>query len=78
MAKKSTPKKTESVKKTNDPVKEPIKVEEVSTKKYKDNDEVEFVANGLHPNLPARKPRRMQYATAKVLVAKGFGRIRED
>jgi hypothetical protein len=78
-AKKPAESKKPAVKKA-DPVKEEIKTEAPATKqvKYKDSDIVEFVGNGTHPKLPARKPKRIEYATAKVLVGKGYGYIREE
>jgi len=78
-AKKATAKKPAPAKKA-DPIKEEIKTESPATKavKYKDADIVEFVGNGTHPKLPARKPKKIEYATAKVLVGKGYGYIRQD
>lgn len=75
----AAPKKKPVTKKA-DPVKEEIKIESATSKevKFKDSDEVEFVGNGTYPSLPARKPRKMAYATAKVLVGKGYGYIREE
>lgn len=79
--KPTTKKEAPKVEVSKDPVKEPIKVEASATTKevkFKDSDIVQFVGNGMHPNLPARKPKKIAYATAKVLVGKGYGYIREE